>query len=174
LSHQVLKGQLFDFDSDEIWIKGISRVLKMQKSDLNTMRYPIIELDRIITKEKYVIQVDTMRNFTFNAESLPLTLDFYSNNMWTGNQSYVFHVTGNEENVSEWQNDNSYSFTPDAGGTYLINVKMRDEVFGEDVFSDTIKITIVEPKTLLGRSLLIIPLFLIFSLILVYFSFKAS
>ena len=171
---QILSGQLHDFGSEELWVKGQNRVLSLNKSDLKIELKPIIKLNKITTTNGDVIQVDSSRNFSFNINDLPLSIDYFSNNLWSENQSYVFHIAGGKENISKWQNSSTYQFNPQNEGNFLINAKMRDEIFGEDIFSDTIHIDIQNTSFLSNKSLLIIPLVLFFAMILGYFTFKSK
>ena len=174
LPHQLLESKIYDFGTDELWIKGLQRVLKINKNSINNHQKPILTLDRIITKDGYTVEVGEEMSFVFQQHDLPLKLEFFNNNYWSNNTGYVYHLAGDNNNSSEWQSGNHYEFNPEKGGVYMLNAKMRDEVFGQDIFSETIQIHVLKPDSLSRKSLIIIPLFLFFAMILGYFVSKSN
>lgn len=170
LGHELLRPELHVFDDAYIWIKGIHRVMKCNLEDAGTTIRPALIPNKITTSGGYEIQIDSARHFRFVEKDLPLKIDFYNSSFWSAQPSYVYYLSGPINNTSEWQSEAQFEFDYSTPGSYMLNAKMKDEVMGEDIFSDTIRIDILKDNYMSSKTLLLIPLFLFFAVILGYFA----
>ena len=134
-------GQLYKISDDEIWIQAIDRLYRVDVDDPVVDYMPKIYLDHVNNIKGDDVQKEDGR-YRLHASELPAEFVFKSTNRWTENVNYAYYLNHDGKNISEWTKDNIFEFSPESNGLYTLTAKLKDDIYGTNIFNDDINIIV--------------------------------
>lgn len=132
-------GHLYKTHEDEIWIQSTDRLYRIDVNDPVIQYKPHIFLNNANTIDGQNIKPDGDR-YEVQAEDLPIEFEFKSTNRWTDNINYAYYLNHEGKNTSEWTKGNIYEFNPTSNGKYTLTAKLKDDIYGVNIFNEDIHI----------------------------------
>lgn len=135
------KGTLELEGDSKMVIVSNNSIIKVDLEERQTYVEPTIRIAKVKTVDGNVIKA-TKGQFLLSADDLPVQFQFCSDNYWTDNIKYSYHVNHDGKNSSEWKQVNLFNFDADENGKYTLVAKYKDDIYGSKVTSKPILINV--------------------------------
>lgn len=140
--YQELEQGTLEIEGDKrMVIVTESNIFQLKLDELHPHQEPTIRIAKVETAAGNILQA-SRGSYEINEADLPVTFDFCSDNYWTDNIKYSYHVNHNGKNSSEWKKENIFSFDAVQNGKFTLVAKYKDDIYGSQVMSDPILINV--------------------------------
>ena len=137
----LIDGHLYKISEDEIWIQSADRLYRIDVNDPVIQYKPHLFLNNANTIKGSNLKPEG-DSYEIHADDLPIEFEFKSTNRWTDNINYAYYLNHEGKNTSEWTKSNIYEFNPTSNGKYTLTAKLKDDIYGVNIFNEDIHINV--------------------------------
>jgi len=135
------EGQLEMEGKSELLIITKEGITMLDLDEIMSYTEPSMRLAKVESEDGDILR-SSKGQYQIHAADLPVQFQFCSDNYWTDNIKYSYHVNHNGKNSSEWKQENLFTFEAKQNGKFTLVAKYKDDIYGSQVTSEPILINV--------------------------------